>query len=243
MQTYNINEKLYQETLRSETSQSFILSGITSWKNPPLNSLQDINNEIFALEGDQDGIVFRPKGTVDLHNPEKQGITKGIIQFLKEKMIALDEKFQLYKSNQTLRGFEIPTEPPPDLLDQMTITTAKLKCRHLEVEKLQKMKAEKEKQLETERYSNMLKNGLQCRSTAEIPIKSIDGQQCSVIAGLPYISDSLSPYKGMLVSDYRKLAAEWQKTRKNDNMSFARSVAKEELPPIPDWAKKNMKKL
>ncbi len=227
------NNPKYEQLLHNEAGKSFILAGSTSVNNPPLNSLQDVQNEIYALSGNENGLVVRKNGSSFL----------ALIPSLRQSITDVVRKFSDYSDKRRLQGFETPTELPPSLLDEMMLYQAKLEIRHKEVLKLNELKDSFLEQELQKRKREILKYGLRCDSTGHVPIKAIDGQHCKIIDGEAYIVDQLSPYNGMLVKDYRKLSAQWIESRKEieakDVNSWKKTFSKADLPEWPDYAKKN----
>ncbi len=224
------NEETFTQMLELEKSRSFILKGSTgSVFSPPLNDLNDIENELFAITGNENGFVLKGRDSI-----------KALLPSLHETLDDINVKLEKYRTKRKLQGYAPTNEVPAELQNEYSEVLAKIEARKLEVEKLNEMKAALQaKQLET-RKNTILQYGLRCNSTDTQPLKEIDGQKTEMVNDILFITDKASPYCGMRVQDYRQLAKEWQHSRKakedKDFHSYLRKISKSQLPDWPAYA-------
>ena len=132
---------------------------------------------------------------------------------LENELVQIDQLFKVYQQERVNKGFDRPKDMLPDMKQKKLEILAKIdvsKEEVSEVERLLKKLTESKIQL---RKSTVLPRGLMqnyhCNHDGIIEI--IDGQLCSVIRGIVTIDDELSPYDGLPVVEYRKIASEWHK--------------------------------
>jgi hypothetical protein len=191
---------------------------------------------------------------------------------VKLKLKDIELKFLQYQQNRVNQGFEKPNTMPLDLQNEKYNIEAGEDVLLEEIEFLErqlktyidaKAKEDDSKVLDKGLVCSFRNHGIQADDPEMINVmKEIDGQNVSVHPkGFLYISDERSPYNGMAIADYRKLAKIWVQDRiKADDellklmqkeakekgeplpritgQSFnSRKVDRRNLPPYPSWAK------
>lgn len=207
---------------------------------------------ILELEGDEESGKFIKGSEVVLAR----------IPTEKAKLSEIAMRFENYKVNRVNQGFEEPKVYPKELLSEYYEVNARLDVYCGELEELKKHLDEFKDEVEQESTEDVLKWGLRGFSKLRHGvIEKIDGQKCSITdSGVVIIDDIRSPYDHMAVSDYRKLAKQWNLDRADAdrkkllrNQQQAKSEGKQipqalpvksmlrvsinNLPKWPDWAK------
>ncbi len=224
----------YDQALQLEINTSFILNEKkTSLHNPPLNSEEDYKALLYQLEGDQEGRYVNERGY--------EG--DGLIRAAQRKITDIESDYQQYRTKMRLQGYPVPKEMKVDMKTEYLKWQAKEDARKMEVTLLKEALSKIEVKKEENRYDTMFKYGLRGESGKDrTPIEEIDGQRCEVRGEHPYIVDDLSPFNGMRVLDYRKMAKQWREQFYKDKDAFAvtKPVPKDHIPKEwPDYALKN----
>ena len=218
------------------------------------DNLPAIDALLFEYLGDDQGeVTDRTSGKTKL----------AIIPSIYQKLAETDARISKHRKKRVEDGF--PAKTPRSLQDEKLRIEAYLDVCGAEVEWLEKKKKEIESKRDEETRARVLKYGPICSQSGS-PAKEIDGQKVSLmdISGntVPVIDDNRSPYDGMKLSDYRKMASDWMQEKKAQRdekkvqrdkeiqlhgksdifipMS-SRTVSKENLPAWPDGVK-NIKK-
>lgn len=245
-----------REYLRQRADSHILNRGNRSIWHPSYSSLPEIEGKLYQYLGDKDGEVEN-RGSIG--NIPKQAI----IPAIKSQLNEIDRRIKNFQEKQAADGKEKTV--PKKLQVEKFRQEALLDVCGAEVEWLEKKKKELESKRDDKTRSRMLKYGPICSQSGS-PAKEIDGQKVSLIdiSGntVPIIDDSRSPYDGMKLSDYRKMASDWMQQRKKrraklvaqrdeEILTFGKSdisipmaqrtVSRENLPAWPDGAK-NFKK-
>ncbi|MFP8489277.1 hypothetical protein ACKGJO_09240 [Gracilimonas sp. Q87] len=152
------------------------------------------------------------------------------IPYYKSELAQLNERFKAWQRKQVENGQLLtPSEEWPDmLLDLKLKNQAILDVRKLEVKELEATIAKQEKAAQKKRKLKMLEHGplttgVPSSLTEEERKKwsEIDGQEISRNDdGIPFISSEDSPYYGMPLYHYFKMAKAWIKQMGLDNDSL-----------------------
>jgi hypothetical protein len=165
-------------------------------------------------------------------------VVLALIPSHKARLNEIAKQFEKYKVNRVNQGFEEPSEMPKELLSELYDTSAKLTVYEGEYEELSKHLSEYADEEHENDDDKVLQWGLrQHGKLRNNQLESIDSQRCSQTEdGIIIIDDARSPYNGMAVSDYRKLARQWQLDREDaDRKKLLRvqAEAKEKGERIP----------
>lgn len=135
-----------------------------------------------------------------------------IIPSDKQRLAELEQKFQDYCDQKEQEGYPRPDEYPWEMANKRSILEATLDISLEELKKIEERIKDYEDKITVEANGRILKWGLEC--TAQLRkglVAEIDGQKVVQLKnGLLVISEPLSPYHGMAVSDYRAMAADWR---------------------------------
>lgn len=224
---------------------------------------ENIESELYRFFGDENG------------NFKRSGVYHAAaIPLIEGKLKAIDKNFKRFQQERVNSGYEKPETMPEDLKQEQLKLFARLDVFNEEAEFLeQQLKKYLEKEKTTD-DSMVLAYGLRCaghlhgtraknRSLVNT-LKDIDGQTVELVDEVLVITDIRSPYRGLRVIDYRKLADIWQKERKEAARmrllklqeearkegltipsqlpaSSIKKVNKASLPKFPSWAKNYLK--
>lgn len=222
---------------------------------------ENIKAQLLELCGEEDGYY--------LLNGK---LAHAVIPSLLKRLAEMEKRFEYYKETCKNEGRKMPETMPTDMLTDFYKIKARITVAEEEENMLRKQLQKFENKEIAKDDSRVLEYGLQCVATfhgtrAEDPrlmnvIKEIDGQTVKQTKdGYLVIDDSRSPYTGMLVSDYRKLAEQWrEQVRQKEANAFKllcesykeqglripagasvtgiSPVPRSELPEFPKWAKK-----
>lgn len=255
-----VNKLQLESSILNGGSEKMISAYSTLWDKYNLEA------ELRVIVGDTDGFHTKENGTKSISH----------IPFVQMRLKEINQAFKIYQRERQNKGYEKPTQMPKNLQDQFYEFEARFTVLHTEKETIEtKLKQMKEAVQKTD-DSKVLENGLKCGFhnhglNAADPemmntMKEIDGQMVNQLRdGTLYIDDSRSPYDGLSVPDYRKLAKIWHSDRlKADTEMLAKmqieakenglprpaetgrnwcaSVSLKSLPPFPDWATNHKKK-
>ncbi len=221
---------------------------------------KNIETQVLIREGNNERQYYKLNKPCDCH-----------LKIYEDQLREVEYRFKSYQKSRVQQGYEQPKEWPPDLLVEKLRLEAKLDVCQGEVEILKRKLAELDSVVKKKEDSDVLAYGLICRGTfhgLNAPndalirvLKEIDGQLISQLDdGTLYINDPRSPYDGMLVSDYRRLAREWvlekihadrakleqlQETAQKNGLVVPNQlpfqsrcrVSRNSLPKWPEWAK------
>jgi hypothetical protein len=186
------------------------------------------------------------------------------------KLKQIEQKFKDYQLMRVNNGFEKPKEMPLAIQNEFYECEARLSILQGEKELIEeRLKQIKDASAEAE-ADLMLSFGLRCQGSfhgigtpyycPEIARAEIDGQFVNQLKdGTLFIDDSRSPYDGMDIPTYRKLAKQWVDDRINADKELLERMQKEakeqglpkpwttgrnlsckinkaSLPPFPSWA-------
>jgi hypothetical protein len=170
------------------------------------------------------------------------------ITMLEEELIKIEEQFSIFQQKRVNSGFNRPDQMTPEQKRYKLETRAAIDVHFEEVadvERRLKKFADDRVQL---RKPTILPRGLQqhYHLNHDKILEEIDGQRCGVIKGVVCICDELSPYDGMPVVEYRRLADQWHKEyteRINENdrrrdeaiLNHKEAQFLGKYPPIPKW--------
>jgi len=253
---------IYTETLKAERNNSTIL-------NP---ASRTGFNAFFFDEGNIKGLILELEGSQGSEVPEKQ---KGkyslgntwriaVIPYLENELKEIEKRFEYFKKERVKQGYEAPLKMPPEMEAEYLKLSAQLSVRKEELRFLKEELKKIKKTRENSENKNVLKFGLRCSGQLQGGIlKMIDGQNCDFVDGVLCIVDHRSPYNGMAVSDYRKLAAKWRVEKHEEEIKKlvrlqkearergepvpltlpvgVEEVPKEELPEWPEWAENHFR--
>lgn len=219
---------------------------------------QNIQAELRRFIGDSKGLYQR----------EGQNHI-ALIPSIKLRLEEIDEEFSQYQQERINQGYEKP-KMPDDLLNEKYKVEAQEDILLEELEYLQlQLKTYVDKVKKTD-DDKVLAFGLVCSACfhgigteyyrPEVAPAEIDGQMIGILKdGTLYINDDRSPYFGLSLPEYRKLAKIWMKSiidADNELLIKMQAEAKEKgtekpyrtgqslsgrhskssLPPFPDWA-------
>lgn len=226
-----------------------------------------IQTEILRREGNDKRMYFK------LGQP-----CKCLLLLYEEDVQIIESQFKNYRKSRQNLGYEKPgeTDYPKDMLKQKLEAEAHLDVCQGELEILQKKLVEIDSRIVEIEDSHMLEFGLICRGSFHGTraksddlvnvLKEIDGQLLSQLEdGTLWISDERSPFCGMSLPDYRKLAKQWvyeqmnadadklwqmqEEARKTGQvvpdqlmLRSRRRVSKSSLPKWPEWATNHKQK-
>jgi len=209
-----------------------------SWPNDPQRVIE-------IIEGSEEQPTGNGKTArmVDLKDGSNSAYTKNQkkakLEALKPKFAELEERheFQSYQLVRSGESLSPDTSWTGDLLESLLQLQAKKDAfKEVARQAKEKIELEKEKQKQ-EKQENILKYGLsgepilnhkghehdfQGHANAQ-PVVEIDGQNISLHpdSHVPYIDEpELSDYHGMLLIDYKSMAAEWRKEHGLDEQSI-----------------------
>lgn len=138
----------------------------------------------------------------------------------RRELAKIELMFNEFQQSRVNAGFEEPTEWPAELFEKKLKLEARLDMYEEELELVQKALKDYVKEDKEIEDKNMLKYGLkqvsrfhglkQPDDSLINVISIIDGQKISEVNGLLVITSKNSPYRGLRIIDYRKLAKEWQ---------------------------------
>lgn len=190
----------------------------------------------------------------------------GKIGEIEKKLSTIEQDFEIYCKKQENNGYERPTKMPDYMEEKKLELEAAYDVMQEEKAYLKKQIAKFDDQESNNRINHlMLVRGLRAVGNIDAPIgiAMIDGQLLGLAEdGIKVIADKDSPYYGMDLKDYRRMAKEWQEERKKQlgkerikinearkakgltpiSVSISRNVSKSELPKFPDWAVNHFKK-
>ena len=260
---------VYNKWVNKLLSESAIVNG-GSEKIPTAHTIlwdrRNLEDELRVIVGEADGFHTKENGNKSMSH----------IPFVEMRLKEINQTFKIYQKERQRKGYEKPTQMPKDLQDQFYEFEARLTVLHTEKETIEtKLKQLKEAVQKTD-DSKVLEYGLKCSFhnhglQADDPemmntMKEIDNQMVSQLKdGTLYIDDSRSPYDGLSVPDYRKLAKIWHSERlkadaelllkmqeiakenglpkpASTGRNWSAKVSKQSLPPFPDWATNHKKK-
>ena len=194
-----------------------------------------ITSNLLEIIGNDEGTYLRRRVPTKAYKP-----------LLLQKIADLEASFVRYKKDRLRLGYEEPTVMPPDMLNKYYLLQAELTVLNEEVKELNKRLAEYKDLDDIEGNRNVLAyglrgygkcHGLKCGNPELVNIlKEIDGQRCELTDEGLLIIDKRSPYSGMLVSDFRKLAKEWQIQRQKEEaerFKLLQEQYKEQGLPVP----------
>jgi hypothetical protein len=219
-----------------------------------------IQNYIVELTGDKDGRYLNHQGnTITAKIPLAENNVQNV-----------ELKFQNFQQEKINQGFEAPTRWPRALVEEKEMAEARLEVLRDELKILQSwLKNELQKEAKIE-DNNILTYGPRCvcslHGLRDNPalrgvLKEIDNQKVSLLNDeILYINDPRSPYDGLAVVDYRRMAEEWSNERKAKRKEqlkklqeearllgkplpeslpwgFNVKIPRSSLPPFPSWAK------
>ncbi len=206
---------------------------------------QNLQSLLLERVGDEEGNYYR------------SGIARrAFLPMIRSKLYAIHVQFEIIKETFVKRGFEKPTTLPNDLRDKQLRLFAEEDVTLEEIETLElKIKNFTDREQE-EDNSRVLEYGLKCSGhfwgfkapTEEMvnQLHDLDGQLITMHPdGFLIIDDKRSPYDGMKVSDYHKLAKAWTMERlKSDGEKLKRlqKEAKEQGHPVPSQLKASSSK-
>lgn len=250
-----LNE-VYDTTFVRLKNQSIILNN----QNPVTNSLTVFWDKVSleyhqsVLKGDDKDGMYTKRGERYLSN----------LADVKARIQRLKEQFEEYQQDRINEGYEKPEQMTQEMSEKMLMLEAEEDVYMLELEKIEdRLKSFNEAE-QQENNKKILQHGLKEESQLRHgEIVAIDGQSVSNIDGQFIITEKTSPYRGMNVQDYRKLATRWREDKaKADEQELkkiqARAVAKglpvpqgyvsfytlgsfDELPPFPSEFKNYLK--
>ncbi|MGD0581388.1 MAG: hypothetical protein ABR974_00430 [Bacteroidales bacterium] len=189
-----------------------------------------------------------------------------LIPDCKNRLAHIEAEFDIYCEQQMNAGFDEPEEMLPDMKERKSIIEGTLDVLEEERTRIDKMLESFDKQKQAISDSMVLNWGLMCSGRLENSILvELDGQVIGRTGdGTLIISDERSPYNGMSVSDYRKLAKIWkddlyekdqkQLERMRDEARmrgiplptqftfYGSAIPKDQLPPFPETFKNYHKK-
>jgi len=253
---------IYIETLKVERNNSTIL-------NPASRTGM---NAFFFDGGYIKGLILELEGS---QGPEVKEKEKGkyfsgntwriaVIPYLEEELKKIEKRFEEYKKERVRQGYEAPEKMPPEMEAEYLKLSARLSVKKEELKYLKEELKKLQKPKDNTENKNVLKFGLRCSGQLQGGIlKMIDGQNCDFVDGVLCIVDHRSPYNGMAVSDYRKLAAKWRVEKHEEEIKKlvrlqkearergepvpltlpvgVEEVPKEELPEWPEWAENHFR--
>jgi len=162
---------------------------------------QGLEHQILKRKGDVNGYVFKQDNNVG---------HLAILPELENKLHDLEAEFQEYKDHRILHGYDEPSEYTKDLQEKRLKLEAEIDVVNEELTVCEKLLEKLHLQPERQKRNDlMLINGLKCGIIGDPP-HEIDGQRVTQIGKLSIITDPDSPYHGMSLGDYRKLAKEWK---------------------------------
>jgi len=198
------------------SAQNFKYSGLI-----PITNKWQAKQILLMLEGDENG---KCEGSMQGQRikARKQTVTLRLKQATK----AIAD----YKQKRINEGFDVPTadEIPQPLMNDLHKFEAQWDVVVAEIDGCKQLLKKFEEEEKVEHSREVLKRGLRGNYKKKDGILSvIDGQRVSVINKILVIDDKFSPYDGMKVVDYRRLAKEWRKKREDANKE-AQKVRDEE---------------
>ena len=197
-------------------------------------------SEKYLLVGIQEG---KQKGKY--YYPDGKRYDAAIIPELEKELEDLNNEWQDYRQSRVNHGFRFVEDKlenwPPQLKPRRLILEATIDVRIEELTLIEKELLIYADKKEEDRSKMVLQYG--CRQVSKVngphgSVSIIDGQRCSIIKGRPVIDDTLSPYNGMAVVDYREFVCTAfrakQKIRNAERLVHFQEKAKEENLPIPN---------
>lgn len=253
----------YNEAVDRGMVNSQILNGGSMLPNGHSTFWDEQNTKAVLMEiiGDQQGYYHQ--------SGEKKMAKK---PYLLSRLEMLDKQFERLKKDSLQMGYPMPTEMPREMKSEFYNLKAQLTVAEEEIKELRtRLKVYADQKQEKEE-GKVLMYGLRgfCKTHG---LRSGDPELCNRLAeidyqkvsmndeGFMFIDDKRSPYNGMLVTDYRKLAKQWwdelkkiqqeKLTRLNEERkaeghpplmespwSTNCKFDKASLPVWPEWAKK-----
>ncbi len=267
MKTANKDNPIYVNAYKKYYIESQILNS-TGHEIPSIHTVlydkRNVEAAIFSLTGDADGMI---KSSYGYEIP-------ALIPNLKQELQKIDKDFKDLNQNRWNQGRSPLKEMPPDLLLKKLDIQAALAVSQKELQTLKNREKEYTDIKKNEDDRKLLQYGLVCFSRnhgtgAADPdmmnvLAEIDGQVVGQKNGLLIIEDNRSPYNGMSVIDYRKLAKEY--TTKKQAVYYdlykaheqqmklkgfstievpgfgMHTVSRADLPPFPEWAVNHLTK-
>jgi hypothetical protein len=226
------DQKTVEHRIYTEYFDRFTLnSAVLNSGSKPFNihsifwTKENIVNNLVELEGNQEGKYWNREGV----------FIDADITVAKTHLENLNSKFKDYQDKLENEGKEITDNWPIELLTERLKWEAQLDVYNREVESLKAELAKINEKDDTVSSDKVLAWGLECSGQLRGGVLIVlDGQTISELpSGKLIIDDKHSCYNGMLVSDYRKLATAWNKSRIT---RAGIKVKREDLPSWPDWA-------
>lgn len=174
---------------------------------------QGIRNALLELEGNPSGKLF---------NPDRGIYQPALIPAIREELEILEERFAHYQQDRLNNGFEKPEKWPSGLAEERYKLEALLDIRLHEAQRLRDMLRPFDEAREKAEAAKVLQYGPQ-QSCYGTPISEMDGQRVGFIRGVLCIDDERSPYDGLALFEYRKMASKWVNAR---NEKWMQDIAK-----------------
>jgi hypothetical protein len=160
---------------------------------------QTLSNEVVKYKGNA-------KGEYVENTTAKQSLIPSVLNKLK----SLDLEFKEYQKDQENQGFDVP-EMLPEMLERKSRLEAERDIFYEELAKIENKLKNYVEEVDHSSDALVLKYGLMQEVWLnDNVIREIDGQKVTKTEeGILIINDTRSPYSGMLVASYRKLAKQW----------------------------------
>jgi hypothetical protein len=189
----------------------------------------NIKLTIAEYEGDEEGNFYKP---------DEKYPYRSTISAFQDRLDDLQKSFDRRNQTRALMGMPFEEEMTGEILTKRLQLEASMDVSLSELATLKEWLTKAKEKQEEVRKDTILKYGLQCAvSLRNGKISTIDGQKVFYIdETYPVIKDEESPYDGMAVSDYRKMATMWKAQRRqkrNERLKQLQARAKSEGLIVP----------
>lgn len=171
------------------------------------------------------GIVGSDKpgheGTV--YNPQSGQWVPALMPLAQIELKEIWKEWVQWRKDQVTFGYsiELPTEWPKHLMTKRLRAEALVDVKQKEIIALNTALAKYQARQEKERIDGVLRFGPELRGWSDGALQKyqlgiadlvVDGQKVKFTnSGVPFIDEPSSPYNGMAIADYRKVAGIWRK--------------------------------
>lgn len=184
--------------------------------------------------------ILHPDGPHGPANSELSTVTvlSDLIDEKKQKVVDIEVRFERMQEARRKSGDAPLTGLPSDLQRERLVLEARIDVLALELAAVQKVEKERQDREQAAAEAEILKFGPMCSGRLRDGVLAIiDGQPVISKRGTLRIACKSSPYDGMAVSDYKAMAAAWQKSRRRERrerMSFLEGKRKEKTATVAE---------
>ena len=189
-----------------------------------------LSHAVIEYLGDEEGTYILKGETIT-----------ALIPTAKQEIKAIEKQWKQVKRQRMNEGFAEPTEEewPEDLLNQRLKWEARLNILEEEIVKINEALAEYDQPEADESDKQVLRYGLsESGQLHDGVLCEMDGQIVAPIDDIPVIQDIRSPFNGMSIPEYRKLAKVWRKEREmadREYLKVLQAEARKQFKPVPQY--------